>query len=96
MQMKDSPKAGPLPLLTPAEIEQEFFRPYDLGASGVIVFNGNLTGHAAYWEHTQSVLGPAIRTFLDSVTSCAAVALRPLSPRTTLAIQHSFRLYALS
>eukprot|EP01048_Picozoa_sp_COSAG05_P009114 COSAG05_NODE_728_length_7700_cov_14.555979_3_plen_649_part_00 len=71
MQMKDSPKAGPLPLLTPAEIEQEFFRPYDLGASGVIVFNGNLTGHAAYWEHTQSVLGPAIRTFLDSVNNCS-------------------------
>ena len=41
MQIKDSPTA-PLPLLTPAEIDTEFFVPADLGASGVIVFNSAL------------------------------------------------------
>ena len=71
MQMKDSSQAGSLPLLSPAEIEEEFFVPYDLGAAGVIVFNGNLTADAAYWEHTRTVLGPAVRAFLDEVEACS-------------------------
>ena len=72
MQMKDGPGN---PLLTPTEIALEFFAPYDLGASGVIVFNGNLsrsnTADLAYWNHTMHVLGPAVHKFLQRVDACA-------------------------
>eukprot|EP01052_Picozoa_sp_SAG31_P020682 SAG31_NODE_1566_length_7856_cov_8.045607_11_plen_265_part_00 len=73
MQMKDSNQAGPLPLLSAAEIEAEFFAPYDLGAAGVVVFNGNLTADATYWKHTKAVLGPAVRAFLDQVEACSTM-----------------------